>query len=215
MWYLWDLIFRPSLFVPFWIRRSSDPERWNMLELDEVGASEGGVDEILGCTSCWAAQELLIQWCFSMFLGWVDYVDWLRWERQRNWSHRNFPMHLGLTALRLSTDSDGFCTDCTTDMKILPDEPDENGSSQWDDRHFRIFLQMPWTSLILWPGCVNLCNTTGAWWRGTPICCQGSIMICDLQVSPKTILDGDGDDYYDDSCYYYYYHDHYHYPPVN
>ena len=42
-------------------------------------------------------------------------------------------------------------------------------------------------------------------------------MICDLQVSPKTILDGDGDDYYDDYCYYYYYHyhDHYHYPPVN
>jgi hypothetical protein len=55
-----------------------------------------------------------------------------------------------------------------------------------------------------------------------PICCQGSIMICDLQVvSPKTILDGDGDDYYDDDCYYYcyfhyyHYHDHYHYPPVN
>ena len=47
-------------------------------------------------------------------------------------------------------------------------------------------------------------------------------MICDLQVvSPKTILDGDGDDYYDDDCYYYcyfhyyHYHDHYHYPPVN
>ena len=46
-------------------------------------------------------------------------------------------------------------------------------------------------------------------------------MICDLQVvSPKTILDGDGDDYYDDDYYYcyfhyYHYHDHYHYPPVN
>ena len=162
MWYLWDLIFRPFLFVPFWIRRSS----FRTLELDEVGASEGGVDEILGFISCWAAQDLLIQWCFSMFLGWVD---WLRWERQRNWSHRNFPMHLGLT---FETQHWFWWI-----LHWLHDRyeslPNENGSSQWDDRHFRIFLQMPWTSLIFWPGRVKLCNTTGAWWRGTPYLLPG------------------------------------------